>query len=252
MKCVIADQYQEYASFIRQIPALFAQGEGEVVYAKRNEVRRMEHQGRVFIVKRYKKVNAIQQLIYTFFRKTKAARAYLFAQEFRRRGVPTPREIAYLETTPHGLFTIGYFVCEECLWREAALDLREREDFDRELGRAVMQHTVEMHRKGVLHGDLNLTNYLYEKITEGRGQKAEEGTYRFVMIDTNRSHFTKGMPSDAQCLKNLVRITHRRDLYEYLIRQYADLRGWDAESTLRQALQMLDRFEHKGPLSWLK
>ena len=78
MKCVIADDYQQYAAFIAQIPELFARGEGAVIYSQRNEVRRMERQGRVFIVKRYKKVNAIQQVVYTFFRKTKAARAFLY------------------------------------------------------------------------------------------------------------------------------------------------------------------------------
>ncbi len=237
MKCVIADNYQQYAGFIRQIPELFARGEGEVIYSQRNEVRRMLHQDRVFIVKRYKKINAIQQVVYTLFRKTKAARAFLFAQEFRHRGVDTPHEIAYIETTKHGLFTIGYFVCEECLWREAALDLREREDYDRQLGRAVMQHTVFMHSQGVLHGDLNLTNFLY--------QKDDDGCYRFMMIDTNRSHFTNGMPTDEQCMKNLIRITHRRDVYDYLVRQYADIRGWNADDTAAKALRLLENFENK-------
>ena len=98
MKLVFSDTYREYADYIRQIPELFERGEGELLYSERNEVRRMEHQGKVFIVKRYKRVNAIQRLVYTFFRRTKAARAYLFAQEFRRRGIDTPREIAYMET----------------------------------------------------------------------------------------------------------------------------------------------------------
>ena len=133
MKLVFSDTYREYADYIRQIPELFERGEGELLYSERNEVCRMEHQGKVFFVKRYKRVNAIQRVVYTFFRKTKAARAYLFAQEFRRRGIDTPREIAYMETFSHGLFTVGYFVSEECLWREVAIDLRNREDYDRVL-----------------------------------------------------------------------------------------------------------------------
>jgi tRNA A-37 threonylcarbamoyl transferase component Bud32 len=248
MKYVIAEQYQHYADFISQLPERLHRGEGEVIYSQRNEVRRLEHQDRVFIVKLYKKVNAIQQVVYTFFRKTKAARAYLYAQEFRRRGIDTPREIAYIETRSHGLFTTGYFVSEECLWREAALDLRERQDFDRELGRSVMQHTVTMHSRGVLHGDLNLTNFLYQKSTDSDtddGAASGDSPYHFKMIDTNRSRFTDGWPSDDECLKNLVRLTHRRDLYEYLIRQYADLRGWNQSATAGKALSLLDRFEQR-------
>ena len=237
MKLVFSDNYRLHANFIRQIPELFERGEGELLYSERNEVRRMEHEGKVFIVKRYKRVNAIQRVVYTFFRKTKAARAYLYAQKFRRRGIDTPREIAYIETFSHGLFTVGYFVSEECLWREVAIDLRNREDYDRELGRALIQHLVLMHSRGVLHGDLNLTNFLYHRDADGQ--------YHFMLIDINRSRFTDGMPSDSQCLRNLVRLTHRRDLYEFLIRQYAMQRGWPVEATLRQSLRLLDRFEHK-------
>ena len=65
------------------------------------------------------------------------------------------------------------------------------------------------------------------------------------MIDTNRSHFCNGYPSDSECLKNMVRLTHRRDLYEDLVRRYALLRGWDADETARRSLALLTRFEHR-------
>ena len=109
-------------------------------------------------------------------------------------------------------------------------------DYPPELAEAVAQQVWLMHSRGVLHGDLNLSNFLCTKDEKG---------YRFTMIDTNRSHFTEGWPTDGQCLKNLVRLTHRRDLYEDLVRRYARLRGWDADSTARQALLLLERFENK-------
>lgn len=237
MKIVIADSYQQYADYLSDFPRLFEQGAGTVLYRQRNEVRRMEHQGQVFIVKKYKRVNALQQVVYTFFRKTKAERAFLFAQEFRKRGIETPREIAYIETSRWGLFTVGYLVCEPCDWRDCATDLREVEAFDRVLGRAVMQQVVLMHKRGVLHGDLNLTNFLY--------QPQDDGSYRFMMIDINRSHFTEGIPSREQCMQNLVRITHRRDLYEFLLGQYAELRKWGVSATIEEGLRLLDHFEHR-------
>ena len=237
MKYVVSEAYRQYADFIDRIPQLFAQGEGTVIYRQRNEVRRMEYQGKTFIVKCYKKVNPIQQVVYTFFRKTKAERAFLYAQKFRERGIETPHEIAFIETSAYGLFNVGYFISEECSWRSSALDLREVEVFDRRLGRAVMEHIVLMHSRGILHGDLNLTNFLY--------QQRKDNGYDFKMIDTNRSHFINGMPSDEQCLKNLVRITHRRDLYEFLIGQYAEIRKWNVEETIRQAHLLLDHFENR-------
>lgn len=240
MKIEIADAYLPHKAFVETVPQRMACGEGEALYRARNEVRRLEHDGKVFIVKRFKRVNALQQVAYSFFRPTKAARAFRFAAELRKRGVATPREIAYIEESEHGLFTTGYFISEEVTGRETHLDLREVEKFDPTLADAVARQVVFMHSKGVLHGDLNLSNFLYER--------QPDGSYSFTMIDVNRSHFTDGWPTDEQCLRNMVRMTHRRDLYEYLVRRYAVERGWDEESTVKKTLRLLDKFEHR----WLK
>ena len=66
------------------------------------------------------------------------------------------------------------------------------------------------------------------------------------MIDINRSKILDGEPSRQQCLKNMVRITHRRDLYEFIVRAYAKERGWNEDETAQEALILLDEFEKKG------
>ena len=237
MRLITAPDYQQHEPFLRQLPQLFAQGQGTVIYQQRNEVRRFEHEGTVMMAKRYKRVNAVQQVVYSTWRRTKACRAFLFAQEFRRRGIDTPHEIAYIETTNAlGLFTVGYFVSSFVEGTETSLLLREVQDYPRDLADAVAAHVVLMHSRGVLHGDLNLSNFLCRR---------EDGAYRFSVIDINRSHFTTGMPTDEQCLQNMVRITHRRDLYDYLIRSYARQRGWDPSATSARALALLDAFEHR-------
>lgn len=236
MKTVIAKGYAHHAGFISTLPEAFAAEQGELVYDGRNQVRRFTDQGVTMMVKRYKRVNLVQRVVYTLFRKTKACRAYLFAQEFRRRGIDTPQEVAYLERGSMGLFHTGYFVSLEVPGTEAHLLLREVKEFSPKLADAVAGQVLLMHRKGILHGDLNLSNFL---CTE------QDGQYHFCMIDINRSHFREGFPTDEECLKNLVRITHRRDLYEYIIRSYARQRGWDENQTATRALQLLDRFEHR-------
>lgn len=236
LKTVVADDFKRHADFISALPDAFADGQGETIYDQRNQIRRFRDQGLTLIVKRYKPVNAIQRVAYTFFRKSKACRAYLFAREFRQRGIDTPREVAYIETGSMGLFRTGYFVSLEAAGTETHLLLREVEDFSHELADAVAQQILAMHSRGVLHGDLNLSNFL---CTE------HDGHYRFTMIDINRSHFTDGMPTDEACLQNMVRITHRRDLYEYLIRSYARLRQWDEQQTADRALRLLEKFENR-------
>lgn len=236
LKTVVADDFKSHADFISALPGAFADGQGEIIYDQRNQIRRFTDRGQVFVVKRYKPVNALQRVVYTFFRKTKAARAYLFAQEFRRRGIDTPREVAYIETGGGRLFLTGYFVSLEAPGTETHLLLREVKDFSHELADAVARQILTMHSHGVLHGDLNLSNFL---CTE------EDGQYHFTMIDINRSHFTDGMPDDEACLQNMVRTTHRRDLYEYLVRSYARLRQWDEQQTADRALRLLEKFENR-------
>ena len=62
----------EVETFLEQLPMMF-DGEGEMLYDKRNQVKRFVlPSGRPVIVKRFKKPILIQRIIYGFFRKTKA------------------------------------------------------------------------------------------------------------------------------------------------------------------------------------
>lgn len=237
MKIEISNNYISQRAFIESVPLLIERGEGEMLYHGRNEVWRLKHKGLVFVVKHFKRVNEEQQVIYTFFRPTKAARAYRITKEFRLRGINTPREIAFIEMEERGLFTIGYFISEEARGSEVSRDLFKGGTLNKPLAKAVIQQIVSMHNKGVLHGDLNLANILYER--------RQDGTFSFNFIDVNCSFFTDGWPIDEQCLRNIVRMTHNLKLYEYLVRYYAELRGWNSNTTFERAVYLLHQFENR-------
>lgn len=232
MKIIIDNEYQKYSDFICDIPRMIDDGEGEVIYDKRNKIVRFSHDNNIFIAKKYKKVNFIQQIAYSFFCKTKAERAFEFAERYKQLGIDTPQRIAYMEKKSMGMFSIGYFVSSESKGTECHLLLREVKDYDKDLALLVAKHIVLMHSKGILHGDLNLSNFLY---ADGR----------LTMIDINRTQFCDGMPTDEECMNNLVRLTHRRDLYADILRMYARIRGWNEDETAAKALKLLDRFERK-------
>jgi len=236
MKIVVDPSFSQLTDYISRIPTMFQRGEGELVYDKRNSVARFNHAGLTLIVKRFKRVNFIQQIVYSFFRQSKAERAFQFAEIFRERGIDTPQRVAYMEQRRGGLFSVGYFVSLESVGTETHLLLREVQNFSPELADAVANQVVLMHSRGILHGDLNLSNFLCQETGGG---------YHFTMIDINRSHFTDGWPTEKQCMENLVRLTHRRDLYDYLVRSYARQRDWDEDATARRALKLLERFENR-------
>ena len=81
-----------------------------------------------------------------------------------------------IEQRKNGLFLDGYFVSLNCSYPPLSELLRKR-DFDRHPADELAAYMVELHKKGVLHGDLNLTNILYH--TDKKGQ------YEFTLIDTN-------------------------------------------------------------------
>lgn len=233
MRVIIHPDYNDLTDFIKQLPETFFHT-GELLYEGRNTVKRYHVGGHTLVVKRYKHPNIYQRVTYTFFKQSKTERAYRFAARMRELGIDTPHEVAFIETKRRGLFTIGYFVSLNCDYPPVSTTMAANE-FTPPLAESLARFLVELHEKGILHGDLNPTNILYH--TDDTGQ------YRFSLIDTNRSKFKR--PTRDDCLKNLKRLTHRRELLTYITTLYARLRGWDVDRCVKQEMGYLDRYENK-------
>lgn len=234
-RIILQPEYQAASGFIARLPEIFEQ-QGEMIYSGRNVVKRFHTDYGVWIVKRYRKPNIFQRLAYTFWRKSKAERAFLYAEKLLSAGIDTPAGIGYIECREHGLFRNGYFISAECTDAPLFPILIEKADFDKKLATALAEFFVRMHRAGFLHGDPNLRNILYHTDRQGKPH--------FSVIDTNRSLFTSN-PTPAECLDNLKRISHRRDLLQYIVREYATLRGWDPAQSVCQVTNALDKFEKR-------
>lgn len=232
-KIEINPKYDSFSSFIRSIPGIF-DNEGELLYDERNKVRRFQKGVMQLVVKRYKKPLPFQRIDYTFFRASKARRAYQYALHLEQLQINTPEAVAYIEIKENGLFSTGYFVSSNCSDQDTRV-LRQ-DDFNKSLADALSGFLAFMHQKGFLHGDLNLSNILFHI--------NEDGRYQFSVIDTNRSKF-KNKPSQEECLDNLKRLSHQRELLTYLIKRYAEIRHWDSEYCVSFVLDRLHKFERK-------
>lgn len=234
MKITVHSEYRLLSDFVCEVPDMMRQKQGELLYEGRNVVRLFDYEGTKLVVKQFKKAHIFQRIVYTFFRKTKAERAFLYAKELRQRGFETPHEVAYLEHSPWGLFRTGYFISTYCDYPTAYHDLAKVEDYNKELAASIAGCLAKLHQKGVLFGDLNLNNFLF---------KLDGDDYRLVLIDTNRSTFVDGMPSFEQCMLNLRTLTHRRDLLEYILRIYSRQMGWEEQAVTDKVFEALDAFE---------
>ena len=236
MKVRIATPYVAADSYIRQIPSFYEQ-EGELIFRKRNVVKRFHTPYGDWIVKRYKRPLFIQRLAYTFWRKSKALRAFLYAKRLRDLGINTPTEVAYIEIDDGLLFSDSYFVSLPCPWPSLFDEMVGKSDsFDSMLADQLATYLITLHQKGVLHGDLNLDNILCNK--------KSDDCIEFALIDTNRTRFVSH-PTQTDCLNNLVRITHRRKLLYYIVSRYAQMRGWIEKQCVDYVFLKLDLFEHR-------
>ena len=271
MRIVINPAYHNTEAFIKTLPSVF-DNQGVMVYEKRNTIKMFDVDGLQLVVKRFKRPNLVQRIAYTWFRPSKAKRAYLFAERFRRSDIATPHEVAYLECTKWGLFSDSYFVSVSCSLpsaKDLLADDARLEDasgrgrfqsrpfgpYNREaLLEAIGSFIATVHSRGILHGDLNISNILCRETgATGAGPDRETDAWHFVLIDTNRAKFRQ--PTQSECVDDLKRVSHDRDILLSIVGYYAMARGWDEEWCRAAVLRKLCAFERrkecKRRLRWL-
>ena len=235
MKSEINPRYIHLQNFVDSLPSTFDTS-GELIYDARNKVRLFNVDGLPVVVKRYKVPMLHQRIDYSFFRPSKAKRAYLFGMRLLSLGISTPEPIAYIEEYRRGLFYQGYFLSAFCGDPDLRI-LREEPNNHEELMSAFVHFLVDMHEKGFVHGDTNLSNFLYRA-------DASPMKYHITTIDINRSHFSSA-PSEKECLKSLMRITHERTALKKIIGEYARMRGWNVDMSVDYVVDSIERFEKR-------
>lgn len=230
--------YDAIAEWLRAIPDVFATS-GETIFRGRNEIKRvLTPDGSVLAVKRFGHLPLFRRLIYSTVERSKARRAFDNGNRFIALGFNTPEPVACIEIYRRGILADAYFVSLHSSFTPLFIPLVKAERFDTSLADQVAALMADLHPKGAVHGDPNLNNILY--------QRQPDGSVSMSLIDTNRSKF--GRMSRRRCLKNLMRVTHRRDLMSRIAGRYATLRGLDPVRTIDCIFSMLARFERNRAL----
>lgn len=233
MRLKINPAYNSLDEYLRTIPGIFT-STGETIFRGRNEIKRFKApDGSDLVVKRFGRLPLIRRIIYSTVERSKARRAFDNGNRFLALGFDTPRPVACIEIYSRGILADAYFVSLHSEFAPLFEPLVNAERFDSALADDVAALMADLHNKGAVHGDPNLNNILY--------QRRPDGTVAMSLIDTNRSRF--GRVSRRRCLKNLMRVTHRRDLMRQIAGRYAVLRGLDPVATVDRIFSMLARFE---------
>lgn len=199
----------ELQEFLHNLPEAFAHG-GKCIYKGRNTLKSFRIGNNEFVVKEFKSLSRLRALLY-LGRTSKAERAYRYGLEILNRGIITPSPVAALDIHRGPLLHRSYFISKP-LYAPDMTFIRKAH-FPEAEARTLARFLFQMQQRGILHGDMNLTNILLYNAA------ADNPLQRYAIIDTNRSTILRPgkQPTLRQRAANLMRVTHRRDLLRYIL-----------------------------------
>ena len=203
--------------------------EGKIlVNGQRNAIKLFEVEGITLNIKSFKRPNLFNKIVYRYFRKSKARRSFEFASKLMEMQIGTPQPVAFFENYDFVGLKESYYACEHL---ENVFEFREivqNEAFENRdfIIRKFTQFTFEMHEKGIEFLDHSPGNTLIYKNTDG--------SYSFFLVDLNRMQFHETIDFKTR-MKNLSKITHKKDMIEVMSNEYAKLSKGD-ETTIFETM----------------
>ncbi len=216
--------------FVERLPEAFAADEGTLIYQIRNTVRSFEIEGVRLVVKRFRQPNPFQAFVYAWLRRSKAQRAYEHAVRLRALGFDTPVPVAWCVYCRRGLLRDSYLVTlhvDDHSLSEMMARFPEHEALS--VLDAFAEYAARLHDAGIEHLDLHHNNVLYR-----RDDAMDE--LRFRLIDINRMRFYDAPLSLRRRMLNLRRLTHRTEVFVYVMERYAEVCGYDLDDTLLRSI----------------
>lgn len=184
--------------------------DAEIIYDERNRLFRVSLGGIPYIVKAFRRPNAVNSVAYVTVRKSKARRSYENALRLESMGIATPRPEAYMVVRSGLRLHESYYICRDV----AAPQIRfwERRADAASLVPAFAADMLRLHRMGVWHKDFSPGNILV-------AGNATQG-YTFYYIDLNRMKF--GVHDPATLLGTFGRLHDDEKPVAALAREYAE------------------------------
>ncbi|RPD98225.1 Kdo domain containing protein [Aureibaculum marinum] len=180
----------------------------------RNSVKKIDLPTLKIVVKSFKIPILINQIVYKYFRKSKAKRSFEYANKLSELKINTPTPIAYLENFSWFGLQKSFYICEFLDYDLTYRELIHQPDYPNyeNILKAFTRFTFELHQKGVLFLDHSPGNTLIVK---------DQNTYHFYLVDLNRMKFKE--LSFEERMKNFSRLTPKKEMIEIMSKEYAKL-----------------------------
>ncbi len=217
---IINSKFQSLKELVLDAISNFNSKGKVLVEGQRNAIKLFDLKDITLNIKSFKKPNLINKIAYRYFRKSKARRSFEFASKLMEMQIGTPNPVAFFENYDFIGLKESYYACEHL---ENVFEFREivqNEAFESRdfIIRKFTQFTFEMHEKGIEFLDHSPGNTLIRKNTDG--------SYSFFLVDLNRMKFHETLDFKTR-MKNLSKITHKKDMIVVMSNEYAKLSGED-------------------------
>jgi len=231
IKFKLNEQYKNTKEFLLNIKDYFKQN-SNTIHKARNELKVIEYDNIQTVVKAFKIPNIINQIVYAYFRDSKAKKSYQNGIRLRALGLNTPEPIGYIEFYKKFLFKESFFIAKKYDYdftiREPLRnkDLKNRE----EIIKKFVEFTFDLHKNNVYHKDFSAGNTLVS---------IKEDNYEFSVVDINRMEFK---PIDLYTgLDNFAKLWLDDDDIKLIATTYAKLAKVDE----KKAIDILKKCDKK-------
>ena len=151
--------------------------------------------------------------------------------------IGTPKPIAFLENFDIIGLKDSYYVCEQLDYDLTFRELVKTNFPDAEnILRQFTEFSYELHQKGIEFKDHSPGNTLIIKGTNAK--------YNFFLVDLNRMNFHNSMSFELR-MKNLSRLTPKKDMIAIMSNEYAKLSGENEKLIFDTMWKFTEEFQHR-------
>ena len=209
-----------------------------LVEGSRNKIKTFPLDGIIVAVKYFKSPILFNGIVYNYFRKSKARRSYENARTLLKKGIGTPKPIAFFENHKGIFLRESYYVCENLTPDLVFKDLFGYEDkYETEkILRGIAKFTFNLHQNGIEFLDHSPGNTLIKK--------NENGDYEYFLVDLNRMNFHPSMSFEAR-MKNMCRLTASKEMIAVISNEYAKLYGCTEDKVFDSLWKLTEDFQFR-------
>ena len=223
IKYTLNENFQEFKVFLLNIKGFFKKNTN-TIHKARNELKVIEFDNINTVVKAFKIPNFVNQIVYAYFRSSKAKKSFVNAVKLRELNINTPEPIGYIEFYQSLLFKESFFISKKYDYdytiREPLRDLKFpcRETIIKQF----VAFTYNLHVNDVYHKDYSAGNILVNK--------KDDENFEFSIVDINRMEFK---PVNLELgLDNFAKLWLDDNSLEIIAKEYAKLSNTKEELAL--------------------